>query len=193
MVGEMIPALVLGGASTLWDDLAALEALIGGLWPWTVFAVNDSGWAYDGRIHYWVSLHQAKMPGWMERRRSNGYPMDGIEVWGGSWVTKQDDSRLPWVDHVLPTQSHASSGSHAIDIAIHLGHDRVVAVGIPLDFGPHFDRPGPWDSAHFHRRAIQSAAEEWGERVRFMSGWTADFIVRPTAFWLGKALVCKAS
>ena len=189
----MKPALILGGASCLRDDLATLEALIGRPWPWTVFAVNDSGWDYSRRIHYWVSLHQPKMPDWMEKRRANGYPMKGIKVWGGSWITKQDDSKLPWVDHVLPVAFHGSSGSHAVEIALHLGHDRVIGAGMPMDMAAHFNRTGPWVSALFHREGIERAAERWHDRVRFVSGWTAELFGEPTLPWLKKPAYLKAS
>lgn len=189
----MTPALLLGGAKSLWDDLAQLEELVGGTWPHTVFAINDSGWAYPHRIHYWVSLHQEKMPGWMERRRESGFPMDGIEVWGGSWVTKQDDSKLSWVDHILPVRLVGSSGFHAVEIALHLGHTRVVIAGMPMDFGPHFDRPGPWDSAMFHRPAWEQSAEHWQNLVRSLSGWTAELLGRPDREWLEKPAHRKAS
>lgn len=189
----MTPALVLGGASCLWEDLAALEEIVGEPWPWAVVAVNDAIWAYPHPIHVAVSLHQDKVPGWLRQRREAGYLADGIEIWGGSWVTERDDSRLPWVDHVLPVAQNGSSGSHAIEVALFLGHPRVVGAGIPLDPTPHFDRPGAWESSLFHRQALERAAETWAGRVRFMSGWTADLFGRPTSAWLQNAPHRKAS
>ncbi len=177
-------ALVLGGGSCLWTDTRALSGLIGGgRWPWTVLAVNDAGWAYRFTIHHWVTLHGEKLPTWKAMREQAGYSMD-FETWGGTWRTGRDESKLEAIDRTVPVDLVGSSGMHAVEVALHLGADRVVVAGIPMDGGGHFWDPTPWDSAMMHREPWESAKPIWGDRVRSMSGWTADLLGVPDRGWL---------
>lgn len=177
--------LVLGGASCIWDDLKALEAMIGEPWPWLVFATNQAGVAYPWPIDCWVTLHPENLEAWIERRRNEGRPM-GFEVWGGTWVTGVDDSKHELVDHVLHVGDTGSSGFHAVRVALGPHEcDRVVLAGVPMDFRPHFNSTRPWDSAEFHWPAWKNAVPRWEGRVRSLSGRTAELLGRPDLDWLG--------
>jgi len=177
-------ALVLGGASSLWDDLARLEEIVGRPWPWKVYAVNQAGHAFPDPIDYWVSLHQENMLGWMARREANGFDTD-FEVWGGDWRTSSKDSDKDWVDDVIPVRLVGSSGFHAIEIALHHGRDRIVGAGIPMDPRPHFHSKGPWHHALTHQKAFLESVDLWNDRFRSLSGWTRDTFGGPDREWLG--------
>ena len=146
VVGPLNASLVLGSADCLWEDLEALEELVGGPWTGKVYAVNQAGCAYPGRVDYWVSLHQENMEDWMARRRANGYE-DAGEVWGGIWRTKRKDIDLLWVDKILPVRLVGSSGFHAVEISLHLGEHPTVLAGMPMDRRPHFHSQTDWKSA----------------------------------------------
>lgn len=164
----MAAALVLGGASCLWDDLRRL-----GDFPATVIAVNAVGIHYPGRIDHWVTLHPANFPVWESKRE-------------GNWdYTRWSES--PPCDEELDSWG-GSSGIYGARVALHLGFDRVVLCGVPLDERPHFhdsDRwsKGPWLVAKEHRRELDAIKDRLGN-VRSMSGYTAEVLGTPTEEWL---------
>ena len=178
-------ALVLGGGWCLWRDLQALSEITGfTIWPWLVLAVNDAGWAYRHPIGRWVTLHGEKLPVWKSMREQMGYDMT-FTAWGGTWVTGRDDTKLEGIERVHPVTRVGSSGMHAVEIALAEGADRVAVVGVPMDGGGHFFDPKPWDSALSHRDCwTEAAAEDWGDRVRSLSGWTSELLKTPDRDWL---------
>ncbi len=180
----MTRSLVLGGAWNLFDDIAKLEGLTGCVWPDMVLAVNDASYAYPHGIDCLVTLHPKNLEGWRAKRAAAGFPME-FETWGGVWRTGTDDSNSPLVNHVLPVTRVGSSGYHAVEVALHLGCERVVLAGVPMEFGPHFHSKKPWDSPMFHRPAWEESVEDFDDRVRSMSGWTAELLGEPDAEWLG--------
>lgn len=177
-------AVVLGGAACLWDDLRALNELVGGgAWDGLVIAVNDSGWAYPGHIDHWVSLHPEKFAAWCALRAANGYP-NGYVKWGGLWPGANDS---PLVDRVHPVKEVGSTGLHAALIAVGpLGCDRVVLAGTPMDAQRHFTRGQAWDMADFHRDGWTKALPKIEGRVRSMSGWTRELLGEVTTEWLAR-------
>ncbi len=183
-VSAVGPALILGGASCLHDDLAKLEELVGGPWSGIVCATNDAGYDYPHPIDHWVTQHPEHLPDWMEKRRLAGYDMD-FTVWGGVWRTGRDDRKYTWVDQVLRITRVGSSGMHAVEVALHLGAERIVLCGVPMDFRPHFFNPRqPWNSPSAHWDAWTDAAPEWADRVRSFTGWTAELLGTPDEAWL---------
>src|SRR5688572_6460764 len=54
-------ALLLGGADCVWDDVNALESMLGSTWPGIVIAVNDIGAMWPRRLDHWCSLHMENM------------------------------------------------------------------------------------------------------------------------------------
>lgn len=80
-------ALILGGASSVWDEHAAAEDLLcrGHL----VVAANLAGIHYPGRLDAWATLHPELLPGWAAQRKGNSdfrsfTPDDVAERWSGS-------------------------------------------------------------------------------------------------------------
>lgn len=180
-------ALVLGGANTLWDDVAGALAL--GSFD-VVVACNDASAAWPGRLDAAVSLHAEKFGLWMERRSRAGHPAPGAVV--GHSTVRQGIIRVSEVltDFVeyrfTGQQDSGSSGLFALKYALEdMGASRAVLCGVPiLDSGAHFFDPNPWGAAASHRRGWVQARPVIGDRARSMSGWTADTLGRPTKEWL---------
>lgn len=173
-------ALCLGGAAGVRDDWAAAIDLFA---PDYVVACNDAGTIWPGRLDAWVTLHPDKMRGWRDARASNGFePAIEYLVHG--------DRIQRWCDLVefrFPgQQSSGSSGMMAAKVALHdLGADRAVLAGIPMDREPHFFDAEIWQAATGYHGVWDQLSGFDRDRVRSMSGWTAQHLGTPDAEWLG--------
>ena len=175
----MRTALVLGGANTVWADVqAALEI---GEYS-SVVGCNDVGIVWPGVMDAWVSLHGYNLRAWANRRQSKGLPPHAA-LYG--------HAEAPAVTHVtpykFPGQDHSgSSGLFALKVAlIDLGFDRAVLCGIPMSpEGNHFFDPRAWEGAGHHQIAWLECQSQIKDRVRSMSGWTANLLGRPDTAWL---------
>lgn len=175
-------ALVLGGAECLWQDVeAALEM---GEFQGVV-ACNDAGAAWPGDLDGWVSLHSGKLARWIRDREKNGH-WPAWKVAGHLNETQRSPAVALYVDHRFPGQRKSgSSGLFAAKFAlIDLGFDRAVCCGMPLEAQKHFFGGGPWYSYGGHRGGWTQALPVIRDRLRSMSGWTADLLGRPTPEWL---------
>jgi len=162
-------ALVLGGATTVWDDVEAALALTEAD---GIVACNDIAADWPGPIDAAATLHPDLWPGWAERRASKGYP-PAPQVFTHGWA--------------FPGQDRSgSSGLFALKVAlVDLGYDRAVLCGVPMDEqARHITEPWPWRSAEILRAGWRQALPAIGDRARSMSGWTADLLGRPTPDWL---------
>lgn len=168
--------LVLGGAACVWDDLAALEQILGETWPGLIIAVNDAIAACPRRIDHAVSLHPDKLPIWSCERARRGGNAD-FTTW-----SHQNTPAAP-VDRDLPLRGSGSSGFHAIRIAQHLGCERIVLCGVPMDAGPHFHDGKDWTDVKRYLPAWTQYKHELGD-VRSMSGNTRTLLGAPTLSWL---------
>jgi hypothetical protein len=177
-------AVVLGGASCVWEDLRALEALAG---PWSglVAAVNDTGAHWAGRLDIWASLHPwrfvRELDGvgpWLDQRRLAGHP-DACRVVG-------DRQGMP--RPILPHAARWHSGTStlfAVDYLLRsMGVRRVVLCGAPMDPRPNQWRGKGWEHSETHRPAWRRVQNELDDRVRSMSGWTRRLLGAPEARWL---------
>lgn len=171
-------AVILGSGASLQGDIAAL-----GEWTGTVIAVNRAGIAYPGRIDHWVTLHPEMLEGFMEERAIAYGPSD-FTTWS---QRPHDDAQVDRV--VTDIEPKGSSGLFAARIALrHLGCDRVVLAGIPIDDGPHFYdadgvRSGP--AFRYYRPAwLRARRQEFSGRVRSLSGWTREILGSPDNEWL---------
>lgn len=165
-------ALVCGGASVVWDDLHRLREM--GTEPDLVIAVNDIGAKFP-HIDHWVSLHADRLPGW---ERDRGGPK--------TWQTWTHSDPYDLCDNHLPHEG-GSSGGYAVTVALHLGCERVVLCGVPLESRYTHYFPGqPFDEAdRFRKEWVENGlVDKWMGRVRSMSGWTATMMGMPTREWL---------
>jgi hypothetical protein len=181
-------ALVLGGASCVWDDVLELERMLGHAWDGVVVAANDVGAHWPRDLHHWASLHPYKLPAWMELREQQIGGGVTYELW-------TDDRRYHTaivVDHAINAWPGGSSGMLALQVAKEIGCTRAVLCGIPMTPTGHFiesvERFHPqWVSAPGHMRAWRrhlALIEGW---ARSMSGATRELLGAPTPEWLAEA------
>jgi len=182
-----LKALVLGGAATLWRDVAG--ALDLGSFD-VVVACNDAGSVWPGRLDAIVTLHAEKLGFWMERRERAGFDLPERII--GHDAAKRSTLRITdkvtnFVEYRFSGQADSgSSGLFALKYALEdMGCDRAVLCGVPMhEVGAHFFDLTPWGGAVAHRRGWNQALTVIGDRARSMSGWTADLLGKPTKEWL---------
>lgn len=183
----MSKALVLGGAGTVWAEVeAALEL---GEFDGIVGA-NAIGSVWPGRLDAWVSQHADWFERWRRTRDALGLPMHRQVLAAGTATSYRnlDDCITGFVDHRFPGQERSgSSGLFALKVAlVDLGFDKAVLCGVPMRNGAsHITHPGEaWRGERSHRPGWIEALPQIKERVRSMSGWTAELLGRPTEEWL---------
>ena len=179
------PALILGAAACLRQDLAMLEELAPiGLFE--VFAANDGGVAYTGHIDHWVTVHPDELPQRRARRRKSGGDEDYL-TWAISGA----------VDRILPHDYDVgewTSVGRASCVARYLVPGRpIVWAGAPMDnmayAVPHLHHgEAAWPHWRTYQEGVPSKAKQhpWiRSYIRSMSGWTAKFFGEPDAAFLG--------
>lgn len=166
-------AVVLGGAAGAWDELARASQIQ----PVRhIFAVNDAAMHYPGHIDAFVTLHPEKLSGWLGARRTASLP-EPASVIGHA----PHELVTEVVDYQWPGQpGSGSSGLFAAKIALERTALPVVLCGVPMQADrAHFFNDQPWDEV---KQFI--ASWEWAasrgllDRVRSMSGWTAELLGR---------------
>jgi hypothetical protein len=178
-------ALVLGGAATLWDDIAAaldLGEFVG------VVACNDAGATWPGDLDAWVSLHSSSFKLWTARRARAGHP-PAKRLVGHAEARGENRDGVSYTEFRFPGQDKTgSSGLFALKVAlIDLGFDRAVLCGVPMTVEDrHFFDPAPWRGAMSHRKGWEQALPQIKDRARSMSGWTKEHLGAPTPEWLAQ-------
>lgn len=171
-------AFVLGGANTLADDLIRANELVQ---PSTLIATNHAGRDFDGILPHWVTLHTELMPGWIAERSEKGYP-DAEKFWTSNTKTIPPEHAALY-NHV-PTWD-GSSGLLAITVAFHLGFEKIILCGVPLDKKAcHYNDDQPWMDAPRYRGAWLKYMPHMLGRVKSFTGWTNLKFGEPTMEWL---------
>lgn len=190
-------ALVVGGAQCVWDDLSALEALVGGPWSGIIVAANNIA-IHLPHLDHWVTRHPEKLRrdsqheydwGWERQRAECGHPRD--------YVTHGPKRNIVDRHADTPGGPNGSTGFLAAVVALRETEEyttdpRVVLAGIPMTASPHFDESvvhttgKNWASASAHFRGWTSTRGrmQLGHHVRSMSGNTMKLLGRPTLDWL---------
>lgn len=147
-----------------------------------VVACNDAGTIWPGRPDVWVTLHPEKIESWRDQRRANGHPEAARYLVHGDHVPAWTDL----VEFRFPGQGDSgSSGLFTVKAAlIDLGADRAVLAGVPLSRAAHFFDATMWEAAGEYRAVFEALRPECRNRIRSMSGWTAEFFGTPTAAWI---------
>jgi hypothetical protein len=177
-----IPCLVLGGAACVWDDAAAAQEIF----PFTAtIAAKHIASAWPGPLVALVSLHPEKLGPTLAERKRAGFDMD-FEVWchKSSGARGKPTGRI---DRTLAGEWGGSSGLFAVQVARHLGYDRIVLAGVPMDDSAHFNSPDPLEKHERYRRAWLAHRAEIAPYVRSMSGWTSKVLGKPDFEWLSRA------
>jgi hypothetical protein len=177
-------ALIIGGGSSVWADLADLREMLGGPWDGIVIAVNDVGCHLPFYVDHWTTLHAEKIQQWQKTRRAAGHP----DV-GATWTRK--GARSGQVTHVVTPWGGGASGLLAVAVAHQLGATRVVLCGVPMTRAPHFAQSvvhhaaKPWAGSDSHWRAWNANAAKLAPFVRSFSGRTRELLGPPDLQWLG--------
>lgn len=173
-------AFVLGGAESVWADLASARLLCT---PTTTIVVNDMGVDFSGPIDYWVSYHSDRLGRWSQMRAARG-----LEPPKEYWTGKGGPSRAAPKNTKMIGTMGGSSGMLATFVALHTGAAKVILCGIPIDpemrhYHEH-QRGKAWTEASKYQKHWQDAVPAFRNRVRSMSGWTAALLGLPTPEWL---------
>lgn len=176
----MTTALILGGASCIWDDVEAALRL--GEFD-CVIACNDIGAAWAGDLDAWVTLHPENMGRWIEQRAARGYPPAQRIVYHEA---KAGCPRPDLVTTYNWERAHRSpsSGVFSAKVAIEIGVTRGVLCGVPLTVTPHFNDKGDWLGANGFQDGLMHAAPYLKDKIRSMSGRTAEVLGTPDPEWL---------
>jgi len=166
-------ALVLGSASTVWDDAEAAWEYQ----PKVIVACNEIGVSWADRLDVWCTLHPEKMERWREERAARSHPPAGEHIGHTQW---------PGVDrtvcHLWPGQNtSASSGGYAAKIALEFA-DHVILAGVPLTPLPHFNRDLGWQDFASYRTGWEQSLPHIEGRVSSMSGWTRELLGHPSNY-----------
>ena len=177
-------ALVLAGAECVWNDIDALEALIGGPWPGAVFVCNDmaykeghNGRRWEAPIHHWCTLHAEKLQAWKSMRGKAG-----LEPIQETWSSV----KRTIVKHHFKGFTRGSSGLYTVSVALlACKHPRAVLCGLPMDNSMNTFSGRDWTSCSRYRKGWQQEDAKLRGRVRSFSGWTARTFGVPTVDWIG--------
>jgi len=131
-------------------------------------AVDKYAWP----IRWCATFHPAEIPSIRARREGRIGRVDFSII----SHEKRDYVELFINDWWMPSGSSALLGVQA---ALRLGYRRIVLAGCPLT-GKNIEG-GDYEN---FRKGWEPRLKELGGRVRSMSGWTADFLGRPTDEWL---------
>ena len=185
------PAVVLGSARCIWDDLAKID-----FDKVSVIAVNDMILHYRNELHHAVSLHPEEPPLWKQLRWTNGCDSGGhiythshrypshIKHPNGEFKAEHG------LDFIWELEGGrgGSSGLFACMIGLALGYDKIILAGIPLDGNGHFFDPPEKEVRQF---LGQNITWEWeganvnyfAGRVKSLSGRTMDLLGYPPEDW----------
>lgn len=169
-------ALILGGAPSVWRELAEAEALLGRRRR-LVVAANLAGIHYAGKLDGWATEHPERFEEWRKARKgpaaARHFVPSGVHA-------------LPWAER-SPDRWNGSSGLYALQVSLfEMGATAAILCGVPMDSeAGHFVNPGAWAGTADYRLGFEAALRECGGRIRSMGGWTAELFGKPTSAWAG--------
>jgi hypothetical protein len=169
--------LVVGPARCVFDDLRVVQD-----WPFSHrLAVNNAALILALDADGFCTLHPEMAAGMLSTALPMGHPY--VPVHGH---VDHLDISIPW-----PFRSHrGTSGLFGAKVAAAMGFDRIVLAGLPFDHSGHYYEP-PWfkvtlDNYGHNPRDVGYWMEFralFGDRVRSLSGNTAEWFGRPTREW----------
>jgi hypothetical protein len=172
-------AVVVGGAVTVEAEIAKTRELLNGH-PTTWFVVNDMIERFPEPCVA-VSLHRAanRLKTWLDRRAANGHPQPSA-VWSAPTPVPDDAP----VTHMIEDW-RGSSGMFGARVALHLGFEKIILCGVPMD--PTLGNVRgtvKWDGCSQFIAGWIDHHQELAPHVRSWSGWTKDRLGAPDAEFL---------
>jgi hypothetical protein len=170
-------ALILGGAPSVWRELAEAQALLNR--RHLVVAANLAGIHHTGRLDAWATLHPDLLAGWVAQRQGNA----DFRAFSPCAANVRRNRTVELAAERWP----GSSGLYAAQVALfEMGATAAILCGVPMQSeAGHFTGRATWEGVGDYRQAFASAIPEIGGRVRSMAGWTAQLFGKPTAVWIG--------
>ena len=145
-----------------------------------IIAVNEAGRDHEGQLDHWASMHSDILARLVkERARAEKTPA------GSLWLPRHISAPPELQTRRAPSWG-GSSGLLAVAVAFELGFTRILLCGVPLErSGAHyFNTKRLWDDAARYRPAWQKNLEIMRDKVKSMSGWTAELLGQPDKAWL---------
>lgn len=164
--------IIAGGAYCLWQDYHKLPSEFKKAAD--VMVINATGLYWPHNFQHWVSLH---------RENFKSYRKFCFK----SYVT-HSNRVATCVDRVWNIESWgADSSLFACKVALRLGYDRIILIGVPLDGGPRFYDPEGakcyFDTTNLHD-IWKTDSSEFENKVRSISGYTKDLLGPITEEWI---------
>ena len=188
--GEMKVAVVVGGANTVLQEVALTRDLLGST-ECTYFVCNSMIPLFAGPIIA-VTLHPMELRHWLSCRELNGHPKP-LSVWAHELRSRHVPPGL--VTHAIEDW-HDGCGLFGARIALHLGFNRIILCGVPmqaeaLHFRGHKSGDKLWVAAQtfiargwLNPKIKLDRVSEIKPFVRSWGGWTGEQLGVPTKEWL---------
>lgn len=168
-------AIIIGGAATVWDELARARELMPNA---MIIGVNHAGRDYDGELAHWATMHPELFGRWIAERSKHRRPSAG-KLWHAKHRISKVDSK--------PIESWGgSSGLLAVKLALDLGCERVILCGVPMEQqGCHYDQLGrKWLEARQYWANWNKHLPDMEGRVKSFSGFTMRLLGAPDHAWI---------
>ena len=176
-------AVVIGTGRCMHDDVKAFDPEREGA---QVVAINDAILHYHRRIHHAASLHPEHPPLWRALRGTHGCEAGDI-LTHASHEPRHAICEHLWPDFIWPHMELSTGGTSslfAVFVALALGYEKVVLLGVPMDGTGHF-YDAPWDNDGVF--LAENIRMEWAwanerkfrGRVKSMSGRTREWLGAP--------------
>lgn len=173
-------AFVLGGANTLSSDHERALKLLGRE-PDTMIMTNDTARDWKGDVPHFCTLHTEKMPKWIADRKAQGLP-DALNYWTSNVKTIPPEHKGLYRN---VKSWNGSSGLLGVTVALHLGYEKVILCGVPLDKKAcHYFDDKDWMDAPRYRSAWTKHLHLMKGKVKSFTGWTNLILGEPTEEWL---------
>jgi len=182
--GEYPDMLILGGGTCVWEDYFAARKLLPKAY---IMCINDIGAQFKVEtIQHIVSLH----PKLLNAVRAFRIEKSMIESVASHSNVKADGVNCVW----NIANNGGTSGFFALKICLVLGCKKIILCGIPMDGGGHYFDPPDASLNSTTRFDSKATFYPWWqemlsspvalERVRSMSGKTAELFGKPTKEWV---------
>lgn len=169
-------AIVVGGATNVFDDIARTRDLLNGhKAEW--FVVNDMIPMFEGECIV-ATLHPTRIKAWIDERAKKGHPKPKAV-----WCNIRDD-RTKLITNIIEDW-RGSSGMYAARVALHLGYDRIILCGVPMD--PKMGNvrgTQKWDGQGQFVGGWIDHHNDLAPYVRSWSGWTKQRLGAPDGAFL---------
>jgi hypothetical protein len=169
--------ICLGGHENVWTELDQALALCPDA---DIAACNEAGRDYPGRLSLWCSLHPEKLGEWQRRRK--GPPPELV-------ISHQRKPQTR-IDTLVKERWPGSSGLYTVQNALSMGYCAIICAGMPYSVSQHYHKQEPWQHANGYHRGWKRALPHIRDKVKSMSGWTAELLGKPDAQWLER---CSAT